>query len=521
MFARPLLSALVAGLLSATGFAPLDFWPVTLACFAVLLALVHGAPTLKAALLRGWVFGVGHFAIGNNWIQHAFDFQEKMPPVLGYFAVVALALYLAVYPALAMGLAWRFARTVPKRNGWEEADLGFVLAASAAWIVTEWLRGVMFTGYPWNPLGLAWLPAGTAWVSAWIGTYAMSGLMVLAAGTLFLATRRDYRPVLIAVPLVALAVLVAPFTRPIAMTRAANEVRSPVVTVVQPNIGQEGVDDPLYAERVLARLIELSARPSDRQRLLVWPEGMVNQYVEDGYPPAWYWAGDPRVTRARIAARLGPRDVALIGGNALFFDSTRRLRGAGNSVWTVDSMGLLGQRYDKAHLVPYGEYLPMRSLLAPLGLARLVMGEIDFVPGPGPRTIDVPGVGRAGVQICYEIIFSGAVVDRAHRPDFIFNPSNDAWFGSWGPPQHLAQARMRAIEEGLPILRATPTGISAVIDADGRLLATVPQGRAGVIAVDLPRPHAPTPFARIGNWLAALVAGLMLFFAIANRRFAR
>ena len=208
-------------------------------------------------------------------------------------------------------------------------------------------------------------------------------------------------------------------------------------------------------------------------------------------------------------------------GNALFFDSDDRLVGAGNSVWTIDSSGMLGERYDKAHLVPYGEYLPLRPILKPLGLARLVMGEIDFLPGPGPRTLEVPGFGKAGLQVCYEIIFSGAVVDRADRPDFIFNPSNDAWFGSWGPPQHLAQARLRAIEEGLPVLRSTPTGISAVIGAGGELIATIPAGSADAIEVPLPRPRAPTPFARLGNWLAFLTAGLLLLIAVAIRRFAR
>ncbi len=146
------------------------------------------------------------------------------------------------------------------------------------------------------------------------------------------------------------------------------------------------------------------------------------------------------------------------------------------------------------------------------------MGDIDFIPGPGPRTLEIPGFGKAGVQICYEIVFSGQVVDARHRPDFLFNPSNDAWFGAWGPPQHLAQARMRAIEEGLPILRATPTGISAVIDADGRLVATVPHRRAGAIEVPLPPPHPPTLFARLGNLLSFLVAGALLAFAVALAR---
>jgi apolipoprotein N-acyltransferase len=246
---------------------------------------------------------------------------------------------------------------------------------------------------------------------------------------------------------------------------------------------------------------------------------MVNYYVEDNYPDAhFYFAGDPRWVRGNIAATLGPKDMALIGGNALFFDSAGKLSGAGNSVWPIDPSGTLGKRYDKAHLVPYGEYLPMRTLLAPLGLARLVMGDVDYVPGPGPAAIPVAGFGNVGVTICYEIIFSGSIVDRAHRPDLLFNPSNDAWFGKWGPPQHLAQARMRAIEEGLPILRATPTGISAVIDAKGQLLGTIPLGQQGAIQVPLPAPLPPTLFARLGNWLALGLALLFVASAVALRR---
>ena len=515
-FRRPLLVALITGLFSATGFAPLDWWLVTLLCFAVLFALMESAPTLRSALLRGWVFGVGHFTVGNNWIQHAFDYQDKMPPALGYAAVVALALYLAVYPALAMGLAWRFARSVPRRAPWAEPDLGFVLAAAAAWIACEWLRGTLFTGYPWNPLGVVWVPTPLAGLAAWIGSYALSGLTILVAGLWFLAARRQYRPLLVGGLVSAALALLLPTAMPPA------DASHPHVRVVQPNIGQDGVDDEGYPARTLAKLIEESGLPGAMPRLVVWPEGMVNYYIEDNYPdPFFYRKGDPRLVRARIAAALGPRDAALIGGTALFFDGKGRLSGAGNSVWTLDPNGLLGQRYDKAHLVPYGEYLPIRALLGPLGLARLVMGDTDFISGPGPQTLSVPGFGQVGIQICYEIIFSGSVVDRRHRPAFLFNPSNDAWFGRWGPPQHLAQARLRAIEEGLPILRSTPTGISAVIDARGHLLGSVPHGQAGAIELPLPDPLPPTHFSRLGNWMALIASLVLLALAIAIRRLSR
>jgi apolipoprotein N-acyltransferase len=152
--------------------------------------------------------------------------------------------------------------------------------------------------------------------------------------------------------------------------------------------------------------------------------------------------------------------------------------------------------------VPYGEYLALRWLLEPLGATRLVPGALDFWPGPGPRTLDLGLWGKAGMQICYEIVFSGEVVDPERRPDYLFNPSNDGWFGAWGPPQHLAQARMRAIEEGLPVLRATTTGISAVIRPDGVVEAHVPRHVAGRLDGTIPRALPPTLFARWGNWLA-------------------
>jgi apolipoprotein N-acyltransferase len=195
--------------------------------------------------------------------------------------------------------------------------------------------------------------------------------------------------------------------------------------------------------------------------------------------------------------------------------------GAANSVFAIGPGGQLLGRYDKAHLVPYGEYLPMRPLLSAIGLSRLAPGDLDFGDGPGPRTISLPGFGGMGVQVCYEIIFSGQVADRAHRPDFIFNPSNDAWFGRWGPPQHLAQARLRAAEEGLPVIRSTPTGISAVIDADGRLLRSLAWRIAGRIDTMLPPARPPTLFARAGNIIPVIFGFLLIAAGIAAGRFRR
>jgi apolipoprotein N-acyltransferase len=505
MLRYPALLSLFLGALAACGFAPLELWPLALACLAAWIALVHAAPTLRSALWRGYAFGVGHFTVNDNWFQHAFDFQDKMPPQLGYVAAVALAIYLAVYPAMAAGLAWRFGARGP--------DGGYVLAFGAAWIATEWLRAVMFTGYAWDPLSVIWLPViGVARLSAWTGTYALSGLTIVAAGSIWLALDRHWRLPPITAGVLGLAALSAPLTRAPDAAPGAPRVR-----VVQPNIGQDA-RSPADAEPVLRALLARSGRPGPVPRLVTWPEGVVRDYLEQGYPDYIYQGRYPERIVPRLAAALGPRDLLLAGGVALRFGPDGNVVGAANTIFAVSPDARLVGRYDKAHLVPYGEYLPMKSLLEPLGLARLVPGDIDFEPGPGPLTLSLPGFGPVGMQLCYEIIFSGDVVDPARRPALIFNPSSDAWFGRWGPPQHLAQARMRAIEEGLPIVRATPNGISAVIAADGRLIAAVPHERAGAAEVPIPPALPPTLFARMGNWLALLVALLLAGGTVAFRR---
>ena len=231
---------------------------------------------------------------------------------------------------------------------------------------------------------------------------------------------------------------------------------------------------------------------------MVWSESSVPYLVEED-----------AAVRARLAAAIGPGDLLLFGGVAANRAADGKLVSLTNSLFVLDAKGKLRGRYDKAHLVPLGEYVPARSLMTALGVARLAPGDLDFKPGPGPRSLDLPGFTRVGVQICYEIIFPGAVVDAAKRPGWIVNISNDAWFGPAGPPQHLAQARLRAIEEGLPIVRATPTGISAVIDANGRIVASEAPGKIGVISVSLPPPLPETLFARFGHQ-TTLVFGLLL-----------
>ncbi|MBA3896192.1 MAG: apolipoprotein N-acyltransferase [Sphingomonadaceae bacterium] len=487
MLRYPKTLALAAGLISATGFAPLELWPVTLAAFALLMLLVAAAPRLRDALSIGWPFGVGHFTVGLNWIAGAFRYQETMPVWLGWVAVVTLALYLAVYPAMAAGLAWR-GRKNPS---------AYVFFFAAAWVVTEWLRAGVFTGFAWNPLGVIWVPTPAGGIAREIGTYGLSGATILVAGAI------AHRHRLIAAPAALAALVAAGWLATAGSTATTNRL----IRIVQPNIGQQDKQDDSFDERNFRRLAALTGPPGATPRLILWPEAAVPYFLEEER-----WARD------RIAKLMGPRDVIMTGGDALVYDRAGKVIAARNSLFAMTPDNNLFARYDKAHLVPYGEYLPMRPLLSAIGLSRLVPGDLDFLPGPGPRTFALPGFGSAGVQICYEIVFSGEVIDAAHRPGFLFNPSNDAWFGTWGPPQHLAQARLRAIEEAMPTVRATPTGISAVIDAHGRLVTALPLGKAGFIQTMIPVAGAPTPFSRLGNLLPFAFALLLAAAGVALAR---
>ncbi|KHS46970.1 apolipoprotein N-acyltransferase [Novosphingobium subterraneum] len=506
---RDSLLTIAAGGLAACGFQPLGLWPLTLAALAFLIHRLHVVKTWRQALLIGWLFGVGHFTVGNGWIATAFTYQAEMPTWLGWIAVFLLALYLAVFPALATWGGWWLANT-------RRAML--LPAFAAAWIVSEWLRSWVFTGFAWNPLAMVTLGGferpGLALAAQWLGTYALSGLVVLLAGWWLFALRSFRKGQRWA----AGAYLLGPAVLMVLPLHGERLEGTLPFTLVQPDVRQDLLNDPANFENQFQKTARLSlTRKPGENRLLLWPESGVPDFLREGYSQFWYdettYAGDPVLARERLGKVAGKGGLLLTGTTDLAIEG-RKVAGAWNVVTALDSDGAIKGSYAKAHLVPYGEYLPMRSLLEPLGLSRLVAGSLDFFAGPGPRTLDLGRYGKAGVQICYEIIFSGQVVDRAHRPDYLFNPSNDGWFGAWGPPQHLAQARMRAIEEGLPVLRATTTGISAVVDADGVVRQFVPQHRAGRLDGAIPPAHAATLFARTGNMLALLWAVALLFVAL-------
>jgi apolipoprotein N-acyltransferase len=493
------LYATIAGAVSAFAFEPVGWWPLLLAAIAVLCELLDRTKSLGRSLLLGWVFGVGQFVVGLNWIATSFTYQANMPAWLGWVAVVVLSLYLAVYPALAAGVAWRLGRN---------DRVVLVTVLGGAWAITEWLRGTLFTGFPWNPVAAALAPTPLIRVTPLIGTYGLSGLVVLLGGAIWLEYYRKWLPLLVI--LAATVFLCVLPSSPV----PADPLTIRNVRIVQPNIGQEDKWRPGYDEEAARRLAALSGGPTGEPRLLLWPEAAVTDPLDDARTDEHQAMA--LFERTRAASLLGPDDLLLTGGIAVSSSDGIHVSGAANSVFAIAPGGRVVGRYDKAHLVPYGEYLPMRPLLSAIGLSRLAPGDMDFSSGPGPRTIDLRGEwGKVGFDLCYEIIFSGHVVDESNRPEFIFNPSNDAWFGRWGPPQHLAQARLRAAEEGIPVLRATPTGISAVIDGRGNVVKALPWRTAGVIDAVLPAAaNSPPIFARLGNSIPLTLAFLLIIGGI-------
>ncbi|MCH8684001.1 apolipoprotein N-acyltransferase [Pedomonas mirosovicensis] len=483
--------ALAAGALSALSFAPLHLFPLMPLALAALLWLLDTARTTRRAAALGWLFGFGQFAIGLYWIAIAFRYQSNMPPALGLPAVLLLVGGFAIFIALTTAAAHRFWSGRARR----------ALVLALVWVVFEWLRGHLLTGFPWNLAGNAWLPVlPVAQAASLTGVYGLSFLMLLTGGAI--AVLADHTQgarrlagftaiLVIGLGLWGTARLI--LDRPEADTGVQ-------LHIVQAGIGQDEKWDPAAERRHLWAHLDLTAKAIERHGpgIVIWPETAIQNFIEN----------EPS-TRYLMGRHIEPPGVLITGGIRVDYEADGTPVALRNSLFVLSPDGAIQAHYDKAHLVPFGEYMPLRHLLAPLGLDRLAPGDVDFVPGPGVRTLEVPGVPDFGPLICYEVIFPGNVVDRAKRPAWLVNISNDAWFGeSSGPYQHLAIARMRAIEEGLPIVRATPTGVSAIIDSEGRLTASLPLGTAGVLTGALPAPHSVTLYARFGD--VPLLFGLFL-----------
>jgi apolipoprotein N-acyltransferase len=476
------MGAFLSGALSALGFAPFGCIPLLLAAFAVLVLLLDGAhrgarPIRHAAWL-GWSFGFGQFLIGLHWIGFAFLVDPSQHEWQIPFVAILFPGGLALFFAAACSLAMRF---------WEEGAAR-IFVFTFALSLAEWLRGHLLTGFPWNIAAYGWGASPAILQSvALFGAYGLTLLTILLGASLAELFGRQFAWRLPASMVLMFAVLLAGGEFRLASV-GSEDVPGVRLRIVQPNIAQSDKYRPSLIDRNWNRLISLSKQPSKHPPThIIWPE-----------------AAPPFVlTRAPEAldqiALLTGRDRVLMTGALRILRKDSQLRFY-NSFYVFGQGGRLVGVYDKFHLVPFGEYLPYENVLKRLGLTKIVGIDGSFSTGDGPHTLLIPGAPPVGPLICYEILFPGAVAGDL-RPAWFVNVTDDSWFGPWaGPQQHLLVAQTRAIEEGIPVVRAANTGISAVIDSLGRIRARLGLNRTGVLDAKLPAAIAPTPYSRSGDF---------------------
>lgn len=493
--------ALLAGAGAALAHPPFGFLPGLLG-YPLLMLLAERSATTRSAFWMGWLAGFAYFFIGCWWVAEAF-LVNKDQAWMAPFAASLLPMGLGLFWGTATALYRRFAPAGAHR----------VLVFAACFALLEWLRGHVLTGFPWNPAGASW-KAGSAMsqFAAVAGVYGLGFVTVAAVSALGLVRGTDPRRDRIAgVAAGVLVLAVLWIGGAVHLSQARLHFTDTLVRIVQADVPQESKWTAEAYRGIVDRYVALTAQAGPQvPDVVIWPEGALPATANEVFA-----AGSP--DGVAIARAMQPGQTLLVGlgrgeadvtaeGGARYFNSLFVLHDEGETGLRITAI------YDKHRLVPFGEYLPMGRLMSRLGVRSLVHVPADFSPGPWPAAIAVPGAPSAQPLICYESLYPGFTAGGDDRPGWIVNVSNDAWFGrTSGPLQHLNLASYRAIETGLPVVRATPTGVSAMIDPWGRIVdgARLDPGEAGVIDARLPQPAAITVYGRFGDllfWLAVIAS---------------
>ena len=479
--ARYALAALV-GALAGLGQAPWDIWAATIAALFVLLALVTRAESSRQIFATQWVFALGYFGVALSWLVEPFlvDIARH-----GWMAPFAL-----FFMAGGLGLFWGASALIARRVAGEKA---FPFAWAGALAGAELARGYVLTGFPWALIGHVWIDTPVLAFAPLLGPNGMTLATLFLVAALFSGLRQRRRSTWLVAPtlflvLVGLGTLIRPNALPI-------DPEAPVVRLVQPNAPQDEKWDPdhvlTFFRRQLAFTASEQGPPPD---LVIWPETAIPWRLSDA---------DQALQSISSAA----------GGAPVAVGVQRRDQGiAHNSMVVTNETGGVGHLYDKHHLVPFGEFIPLGGLARLIGLQSFAAQDgFGFTSGPGARVLDLGPLGHVLPLICYEAIFPQDLRAAPRRPDWLMQITNDAWFGQVsGPFQHLAQARLRAAEQGLPMMRVGNTGVSAVIDSEGRVLAEIPLGEAGYLDHALPPARDGTLYARFGDGPIAVLILLIL-----------
>jgi apolipoprotein N-acyltransferase len=514
---RRALIAFLAGAVTTLALPPFNVWPLPFLTFPVLVWLIDGSAAGRiggaaAAAVAGWWFGFGYFLAGVYWVGHAFLVEARTFGWLLPFAVILLPAYLALFTAVGAALA---------RMLWTRGAMR-VLALAVTMTAAEWLRGHLLTGFPWNTFGYALTtPLPLAQTASWIGIWGLTfiAVAVYAAPAVLADDPNDTRRRWLA-PALGLVVIAGLAAYGIwrldrTPTTLVDGVR---LRLMQPNIQQDQRFNYSQRQTVMDRYAALSDRASGPKTAglsdvthLIWPES--------AFP--FFLTREPDAL-AQIAKLLPEGTVLITGGvRAPETVPTDAIKRAYNSIYVLDHDATILSIYDKVHLVPFGEYLPFQDLLERFGITQLVRVQGGFISGDRRRAMQVPRAPQFIPLVCYEVVFPGEAVPPGERPGWMLNLTNDGWFGrSPGPYQHLQQARVRAIEEGLPLVRAANSGISAVIDPVGRIVSSLPLGTDGVLDAPLPRALRPTPYSRWGDGPAGLIVAAA-FILVLHRRTAQ
>jgi apolipoprotein N-acyltransferase len=475
--------------------------------FALLLHLLDAAPRerpLRAAFARGWAAGFAYFLVGTWWVGEAFMVDARAHAWQAPFAVTLLPAGLALFWG---GAAMAYRAIAP-------AGVRRVLVFAALLALAEWLRGHVLTGFPWDLPGEAWR-AGSApsQGAALIGAYGLSFVTVaIAAALAVIADEAGPRRKAGALGLAALALAALWIGGAVRLAGPKPADTALTVRVVQPDIPQAVKWSPQAFQSIVDRYVKLTgATAAKRPDVVIWPESAIPAQADDLFAKGSW-------TETAIAGAMTPGQALLAGvvrsEGPFYFNSLLALRRTG------DGFAFLAL-YDKYRLVPFGEFLPMEGVFSRLGLKKLIAVEGGFTTGPRPAPMDAAGLPRLQPLICYESLFPGIAKPGGARPAWIVNVSNDAWFGATsGPLQHLNLASYRAIEQGVPLVRATPTGVSAFVDAYGRTRISLAPGKGGVLDAPLPGVAPPTPYSRWRDgpfWLMTL-AGLACAWRPRSRR---
>ena len=481
--------AALAGIAAGLGQVPFALWPLSLLGFAAGFLILARSDRPARGFLAGWAFGTGYFVLTLHWIIEPFLVDIARHGWMAPFALVFLAGGLALF----WGAAFAVARVLGLRP-WT-----LVLAWIGAFTLAELLRGHILTGFPWALPGYIWTETRFLGLAALLGPYGLTAATLALAAVLgALVVSRIETPVphwrkavQVAVAALVLTLAVPVLRAPSAFPDTGPDQR--VIRLVQPNAAQHEKWDPEKINGFFHRQLEYTAEdaPFWKPELVVWSETAI----------AWDIATN---ALARDMMAEAAKGIPIAVGIQRFEG-----RDAFNSLAVLGSEGSVSEIYDKHHLVPFGEYMPARWLTERLGIAGLAaVNARGFTPGPGPELLEFGSLGKALPLICYEAIFPRNIHRAPERPDWLLQVTNDAWFGRIaGPQQHLAQARFRAAEQGLPMVRVANTGISAMIDARGRVIASLPLNEAGYLDASLPPPQPPTIYSKTGDtptWILAL-----------------